>query len=99
MDDPFPEQPRDTGAPQPRGLRDAPLAMDSEEFRRLGHALVDSLAGFLASIPGRPVATGESPGVIRALIDAERPLPATGARAEALLQSASELLFNHSLFN
>jgi aromatic-L-amino-acid/L-tryptophan decarboxylase len=73
--------------------------MDSEEFRRLGHALVDSVAGFLASIPKRPVATGESPGVIRALIDSERPLPVAGAEADALLQSASELLFNHSLFN
>ena len=73
--------------------------MAPEEFRRLGHALVDSVAAFLGSLPGRPVATGESPGAIRTLLDADRPLPATGTDAGELLRSASELLFDHSLFN
>ena len=43
--------------------------------------------------------TGESPRAIRALIDAAQPMPVAGTNAEALLQSASELLFDHSLFN
>jgi aromatic-L-amino-acid decarboxylase len=80
-------------------MRETPLTMNPEEFRRLGHALVDSVAAFLGSLPGRPVTTGESPGAIRGLLDAERPLPITGTDAGDLLRSTAELLFDHSLFN
>lgn len=73
--------------------------MEPEEFRRAGHALVDAVAAFLESLPGRPVTTGESPGGIRALVDVDRPLPLAGADAGDLLRSAAELLFDHSLFN
>jgi glutamate/tyrosine decarboxylase-like PLP-dependent enzyme len=85
---------------QPAGpAREAPLAIDPEEFRKLGHALVDSVAAFMESLPRRPVTTGESPGGIRALLDAERPLPSAGTDAGDLLRSAAALLFEHSLFN
>ena len=40
--------------------RDAELAMHPEQFRELGHALVDEIAAFLASIPERRVTPGES---------------------------------------
>jgi glutamate/tyrosine decarboxylase-like PLP-dependent enzyme len=73
--------------------------MAPDEFRRLGHALVDDVAAFLASLPERPVATGESPGTIRSLLDADRPLPEAGTEAAELLRSATDLLVNHSLFN
>ena len=73
--------------------------MAPDEFRRLGHALVDSVAAFLSSLPARPVTTGESPGAIRGLLDAERPLPVAGTDAGDLLRSTAELLFDHSLFN
>ncbi len=73
--------------------------MDAGEFRRLGHALVDSIAAFLESLPERPVARGESPAAIRAALDADRPLPRTGTDAAALLASTAPLLFDHSLFN
>jgi aromatic-L-amino-acid decarboxylase len=73
--------------------------MAPEEFRRLGHALVDSVAAFLGSLPARRVATGESPGAIRELVDAGRSLPVAGTDAADLLRSAEELLFGHSLFN
>ena len=33
--------------------REAPLAMDAETFKALGHRLVDQLAGLLASVPER----------------------------------------------
>ena len=101
MDVVHPDEPG-TGAPASAlrpATREAALAMGPEEFRRLGHALVDSVATFLDSLPKRRVATGESPGAIRALLDAERPLPAAGTDAADLLRSATELLFNHSLFN
>jgi aromatic-L-amino-acid/L-tryptophan decarboxylase len=79
--------------------RATPLAMGSEEFRRVGHSLVDAIASFLASVPERPVNPSESPEAVRALIDADRPLPEAGADAGALLSSTAELLFDHSLFN
>jgi aromatic-L-amino-acid decarboxylase len=79
--------------------REPTLALETEEFRRAGHALVDAVAEFLAGVPGRPVTPGESPQEVRALLDAGAPLPEEGADAGALLESAAELLFGHSLLN
>ena len=90
---------QDPAARRASAPRIAPLGMDPEEFRRAGHALVDSLASFLASLPDRPVTRGESPGAVRALLAADAPLPRTGAEAGALLDSTAQLLFDHSLFN
>jgi glutamate/tyrosine decarboxylase-like PLP-dependent enzyme len=73
--------------------------MDADEFRRAGHALVDSIAAFLDSIPGRPVTSGESPGEIRRALDSSAPLPDAGSDAATLLDDASRLLFDHSLLN
>jgi len=88
------------GAPGERAPgREAPLAMGAEEFRRVGHHLVDVVAGFLETLPERPVARDDSPGRLRDLLDAGRPLPELGADAGDLLDSAARLLFDHSLFN
>jgi len=78
--------------------RQAPLAMSGEEFRRLGYQLVDRIAGFLDSLPSRPLTTGETPKEIRAHLG-EGSLPDTGTPADALLTEAADLLFEHSLFN
>ena len=78
--------------------RKAPLEMDPDEFRRLGHRVVDHLADFLRSLPRRPVAPGVSPEEVRALLGSQ-PLPQTGIAAGNLLQEAAFLLFDHSLFN
>lgn len=79
--------------------RAAPIAMDAESFRRAGHALVDSIAEFLATLPQRPVTPDESPDSVRDLIDGDAPLPEEGTDAGALLQRTAPLLFDHSLFN
>ena len=80
------------------GARDSALAMAPEEFRRLGHQLVDRLAAFLAELPSLPV-TGGSDGVrLRALLP-DGDLPAHGGAAGPLLQEATQLLLQHSLFN
>src|SRR5690554_6717442 len=50
-----------TPPPAPDDPRPAPLRMESEEFRRAGYALVDAVAGFLASVPARPVTPGAPP--------------------------------------
>ena len=79
--------------------REAPLHMDADEFRRAGHALVDSIATFLESVPERPVTAGESPEDVRSALDAAAHLPDAGSDVATLLRDASRLLFEHSLFN
>ncbi|HUV70145.1 MAG TPA: aspartate aminotransferase family protein [Terracidiphilus sp.] len=79
--------------------RESPLAMGSEEFRTLGYQLVDRIAGFLDSLPQRPVTRGESPSEVRQALEAECSLPQTGTDPAPLLDRAADLLFEHSLFN
>jgi len=79
-------------------LRNAPLEMSPEEFRALGYRLVDRVAKFLGSLPGRRVTPGESPREIRAILG-DSPLPERGTAAELLLEEAVQLLVEHSLFN
>jgi aromatic-L-amino-acid decarboxylase len=79
--------------------RHAPLAMDAATFRKLGHRLVDQLAGFLESLPLGPVTRDESPAVVRDAFDLTAPLPEMGTDPALLLEETARLLFAHSLFN
>src|SRR4051812_767913 len=79
--------------------REAPLAMDADTFRTLGHALVERIAELLASVPGRPVTPDESPSAGREALDLNGPLPDAGTDAAALLADIAPRLFDHSLFN
>ena len=85
-------------ATHPAG-RPTPLAMDAATFRALGHRLVDQLAGFLESVPSRPVTHDESPSAVRDALDLNGPLPERGAEPGQLLEATAKLLFDHSLFN
>ena len=78
--------------------RQVPLAMAAEEFRAIGHRLVDELAAFFDSLPSRPVTRGDTPASIRPLLPAG-PLPAEGTGAAELFAEAAPLLFDRSLFN
>jgi aromatic-L-amino-acid decarboxylase len=78
--------------------RSTPLEIPPEDFRRIGHALIDTLAGFFDSIPARPVTPGEGPAELQAALGGAG-LPENGAAADGLLQRATELLLRHSLFN
>ena len=78
--------------------RNAIINMDPEEFRKLGHQLVDQISDFLGSLPNRPLTRAESPSEIRNLLE-QRSLPEEGTAAGQLLNQVSQLLFHHSLFN
>jgi len=81
------------------GARQAPLAMDADTFRALGHQLVDQLAGLLEAIPAGPVVRDEPPSSLRELFDLSAPLPEAGTAPGPLLDRTARLLFEHSLFN
>jgi glutamate/tyrosine decarboxylase-like PLP-dependent enzyme len=78
--------------------RHSPPELSASEFRRLGHKLVDDLAGFLEALPSRKVSPGLTPSDARALLRA-RPLPEEGADPGALLAEATRLMVGYSLFN
>lgn len=85
-------------APPPTPRR-APIALDPDQFRELGHDLVDRIADFLRSLPERPVTRGEAPEKVRDLIGEDAPLPEEGTDPGPLLAEVAGLLFDHSLFN
>jgi aromatic-L-amino-acid decarboxylase len=80
-------------------VRTAPLDMTEDQFRSLGHDLVDRIARFLASIRTYPVTAATCPEDVRASLDATRMLPEQGRDPGALLREAADLLFEHSVFN
>ena len=79
--------------------RRAPIEMAPDEFRALGHQLVDSLADWLAAMPNGLVTKDESVAEIRRVLKSERGLPDAGESAAEVLRVATDLLFEHSLFN
>ena len=79
--------------------RHAPLEMDSATFRKLGHLLVDRVAGLLESMPQGPVNHDESPSSVRDALNLNGSLPESGMEPEQLLEQTAKLLFEHSLFN
>jgi aromatic-L-amino-acid/L-tryptophan decarboxylase len=61
--------------------------------------MVDRLAGFLEGLPNRAITPGHKPDTVRARLDAEAPLPASGTPAAQVLKEAADLLIENSLFN
>jgi len=80
------------------GNREAPLEIHGEEFRKLGHQLVDQIAEFLDGQAQRPVTSKTSPQDMRKLLRPDT-LPAHSSPASNLLDEAADLLFNNSLLN
>ncbi|HVQ12178.1 MAG TPA: pyridoxal-dependent decarboxylase, partial [Vicinamibacterales bacterium] len=80
-------------------VRQAPLAMDAERFRALGHALVDQIAASLDAIPHGPVTKDRTPAAVREALGLNGKLPAQGMDAATLLSVTARQLFEQSLFN
>ena len=82
----------------PLADRIAPLALSADEFRALGHDLIDHIADALATIGERPLTPGEPRSVVRRVLG-EDTLPQHGTPPAEVLDAARELLFTHSLWN
>jgi aromatic-L-amino-acid/L-tryptophan decarboxylase len=81
--------------------RDSPIELGADEFRAIGHRLVDDVADLLASLrspSSRSVSPNEPPELVQAALG-QRPLPDDGVSAERLVQDARDLLFEHAPFN
>lgn len=74
------------------------LEMNAEQFRNDGHRLVDQIADFLESLPTKKVTTAKNPAEVNSMLE-KFTLDDDGAAAGDLLDKASQLLFDHSLFN
>jgi glutamate/tyrosine decarboxylase-like PLP-dependent enzyme len=57
--------------------------MTPEEFRRIGHRIVDRIADYRASVAERPIMSRSAPGEIKAALPAEP--PASGESFDAIL--------------
>jgi aromatic-L-amino-acid decarboxylase len=79
--------------------RRSPIEIDPEEFRTLGHHLVDQVAEFLRTLPDRSITPGESPSAIKRLLGDRQSLPNEGAPLPQLLDQTARLFIDHSLFN
>jgi glutamate/tyrosine decarboxylase-like PLP-dependent enzyme len=78
--------------------RQAALELAPDDFRRLGHDLIERIARHLETLPDRPITSGDSPSRIRELIGQDR-LASEGDDPAVLLDQAAHLLLQHSLFN
>ncbi|HET9948851.1 MAG TPA: aminotransferase class V-fold PLP-dependent enzyme [Longimicrobiales bacterium] len=81
------------------GRRRTGVELDPEQFARLGHRLVDDVAELLGTLRTRPLALGETPGQVAEALGASRPLPERGQDPERVLEEATRLLLEHSLYN
>jgi aromatic-L-amino-acid/L-tryptophan decarboxylase len=88
-----------TKTDRPTNHRRAPIDLAPEEFRAIGHDLVDAIADWLAKMPDGLVTKGESVAEIRRALQSDRRLPDAGEDARQVIEDASSMLFEHSLFN
>jgi glutamate/tyrosine decarboxylase-like PLP-dependent enzyme len=77
-------------------MRNAPINIDREQFRAIGHELVDTLADLLADVGELPVAREQEPADINALLP--RQLPEQGSDPGMLLRETARILIDRSTF-
>lgn len=85
-----------TDMPPPR---QPPIDLSPEEFRRLGHQVVDAVAQHLASLRSGKVTAASTVDDVRSRLPEGDRLPDLGTDPAQLLQEVSTQLFEQSLFN
>lgn len=80
------------------GARRSALDMQADEFRVLGHELIERIAEFYESLPDRDLSGARTPAVAQELIGKDS-LPEGGTDAGTLLDELAPLLFDNSLHN
>src|SRR5438552_5753861 len=80
-------------------MRDSGAELSPNEFRAVGHELVDRIATFLATLSERPVAPRTTPRELRARLRADEGVPREGTDPLRIAREAAELLFANSTFN
>ena len=72
--------------------------MAPEEFREIGHSLVDAVADFLTRLPDAPTASPLLPDAMRSLLG-KRKMPENGTDIAPVLDRFSRTFFRHSTHN
>ncbi len=78
--------------------RKAQVEMDGAAFKKAGYQLVDKIADFLDTIRQKPVTTKLSSLELSVKIG-QSSMPEEGRDVNDIISTATDLLFNHSLFN
>ncbi len=78
--------------------RESSAEMTPDNFKKIGHELIERIADYIYSINEKPVTTGETPGQIQAILG-NASLPENGSSVTELFSKTADLLFNHSLLN
>jgi len=74
------------------------IEINKEEFRKIGHQLIDDISDFISGIDKKPVTFNESPSQLLSVLG-NTSLPENGIPASELITRVTDLLLNHSLFN
>ena len=78
--------------------RSAPSDLPPEQFRAIGHSLVDSIADFLRDLPDAPTATNLLPDALRSALG-RREMPEEGRDISPVIEEFSEKFFRLSTHN
>lgn len=78
--------------------RNSPVEMSAQEFREVGHDIIDHLADFIENISLQPISPGKDPDTIRNILGV-RNIPSEGKSAESILKDTTKLLIENSTFN
>ena len=79
--------------------RISPIAIEPNEFRKLGYEMVDRVADLIGSMDNRKVVEFAEPDQIRELINSDSTLPEKGEEPAKILSEATALLTKYSLYN
>lgn len=82
-----------------KNRRPTPIDISHDQFRAIGHKLVDEIADLFEGLPDRPVTAGKRPEELRTLLGGDMSLPEYGADARQLIERASRLVIDNSLYN